>query len=121
MKSFLSLLLASALMAVAKPFPSDNQLTLPDIVIPEEPIAYYAGLRDALSDHHEKGSAVKGYLQTVCKLSNEDAVLALKYLIDNLADGESFQDKTIVFRPFVVFATIHAKRHMHFSNASLPI
>lgn len=98
MKSFLSLLLASGLISVAKPFPSDNQLALPDIVIPEEPIAYYAGLRDALSDHHEKGSAVKGYLQTVCKLSNEDAVLALKYLIDDLAGGESFQDKNDRFQ-----------------------
>ncbi len=84
-------------MAVAKPFdpiePSDNRLVLPDIVIPGDPIVYYAGLRDALSDLHEKGSAVKGYLQTVCKLSNEDAVLALKYLIDDLAGGESFRDK----------------------------
>ena len=97
MKTQISVLLASALMAVAKPFdpiePSDNQLVLPDIVIPEEPVASYAGLRDALSDLHEKGSAVKGYLQTVCKLSNADAVLALKYLIDNLAGGESFRDK----------------------------
>ena len=98
MKTQISVLLASGLISVAKPFPSDNQLALPDIVIPEEPIAYYAGLRDALSDHHEKGSAVKGYLQTVCKLSNEDAVLALKYLIDNLAGGESFQDKNDRFQ-----------------------
>ena len=97
MKTLISVLLASALMAVAKPFgpiePSDSPLVLPDIAIPEDPIAYYAGLRDALSDLHEKGIAVKGYLQTVCKLSNEDAVLALKYLIDNLAGCESFRDK----------------------------
>ena len=97
MKTLISVLLASALMAVAKPFgpiePSDSPLVLPDIAIPEDPITYYAGLRDALSDLHEKGIAVKGYLQTVCKLSNEDAVLALKYLIDNLAGCESFRDK----------------------------
>ena len=102
MKTQISVLLASSLIAVARPIdsvePSDNLLVLPDIVIPEEPIAYYAGLRDALADFHAKGSAVKGYLQTVCKLSNEDAVLALKYLIDELAGRESFRDKNDRFQ-----------------------
>ncbi len=102
MKSFLPLLFASAAMAVAQTPGSinqdDNVSSAFAPTIPEDPIAYFAGLREALSDRHEKGSAVKGYLQTVCKLSNEDAVLALKYLVDNLADGESFQDKNDRFQ-----------------------
>ena len=97
MKPFLPFLLASALAAVAQTGvfaeAPDNPLFLPDVVIPEDPLVCSAGLRDALSDCHDKIGSVRGYLKTGCKLSNEDAFLALKYFIDDLAGSKSFRDK----------------------------
>ena len=97
MKPFLPFLLASALAAVAQTGvfaeAPDNPLFLPDVVLPEDPLVCSAGLRDALSDCHDKIGSVRGYLKTGCKLSNEDAFLALKYFIDDLAGSKSFRDK----------------------------
>ena len=54
-------------------------LTL-EIPVSEDPSFYSQGIRDALTSIHGKNDFVYGYLKDDCKLSNEEAVAALKYL-----------------------------------------
>ena len=95
MKTLLAILSASASLtfALAKEnlgvgLPID---TLPPIA--EDPAVYWAGLREALSDLHDKRDSVEGYLRTQCGLSNGNAFRVLEYFIESLTDADSFEDK----------------------------
>ncbi len=90
--------LISALCLFAVAGQSQDNYPIPDMRIDDDPIVYYSGLRDALSELHDKEDAVKGYLKNECKLSDADAFRALKYLIEELAGSESFQDKNNRFQ-----------------------
>ena len=64
----------------------------------ENPFFYSAGLREALSDLHDKRSSVEWYLRNQCALSNEEAFRTLKDFIESLAVGDSDQDKNDRFQ-----------------------
>lgn len=72
-------------------------LTL-EIPVSEDPSFYSQGIRDALTSIHGKNDFVYGYLKDDCKLSNEEAVAALKYLVDELAVKDSPEDRNDRFQ-----------------------
>ena len=64
-----------------------------EVHIPEDPSFYSQGIRNALTSIHGKNDFVYGYLKDDCKLSDEEAVAALKHLIDELAAKDSPEDR----------------------------
>ncbi len=69
-----------------------------DVTIAEDPAFYSQGIRNALTSIHDKSDFVYDYLKNDGGLSNEEAVLALKHLVDELAGKDSPEDRNDRFQ-----------------------
>lgn len=69
-----------------------------DVAISENPAFYSQGIRNALTSIHDKNSFVYEYLKNDCRLSDEEAVSALKHLVDELAGKDSPEDRSDRFQ-----------------------
>ena len=69
-----------------------------DVAISEDPAFYSQGIRNALTSIHDKHSFVYEYLKNDCSLSDEEAVSALKHLVDELAGKDSPEDRSDRFQ-----------------------
>ena len=95
MKTQIAIFALFALVQVCRA--QDDSLSL-DIHIAEEPSFYSQGIRNALTSIHGKNDFVYGYLKDDCKLSDEEAVAALKCLVDELAVTDSPEDRSNRFQ-----------------------
>ncbi len=87
-----------ALFGLIQACPSQD-IDLPfDVTIAEDPSFYSQGIRTALTSIHDKNDFVYEYLKTDCKLSDEEAVSALKQLVDELAGKDSPEDRSDRFQ-----------------------
>ncbi len=69
-----------------------------DVAISEDPAFYSQGIRNALTSIHDKNDFVYEYLKNDCSLSDEEAVSALKHLVDELAGKDSPEDRSDRFQ-----------------------
>lgn len=69
-----------------------SQAAAQDMAI-AEPATYHSGIKEALSDIHDKRGAVEGYLRNEKGLTDFEAFLALESFIDGLAGSDNEQDR----------------------------